>query len=188
MSQTKETAHHFHVRPRFQVESDQSVDDIAANIKSALQREGATCKGRIKHGFATLWIPHEEQHYWSPQLTLTLEKTEEGTSLLRGVYGPRPSVWTMFIFFYSVIGFAMMVISIVGFSNVSLDKSGKILWLLPVLFVIFLSLYLVAYFGQKLGQKQMVVLHLFVEKSTGFVIDPRQDLMVDPEEVLKKKP
>ncbi|MCB0707104.1 MAG: hypothetical protein KDC34_17430 [Saprospiraceae bacterium] len=178
MSQaTVEQAVKLRVRPRFQVESPDSTSVLADKIKSALAKDGAACKGRIKHGYATLAIPHEAQHYWSPQLTLTLEELDNG-SLLRGVYAPRPAVWTMFVFFYAVIAFAVLVISIVGLSSVSLGNSGAILWFVPVLILLFLSLYLVAFFGQKLGHDQMVILHNFIEESTGLSIDPRQDLMV----------
>ncbi len=155
-----------HVRPRFEIETTHSVEQLAQKIKSDLNKESSPIKGRIQEGYATLYLPHEEQHYWSPQLRLSLEKTENG-SLLRGLYGPRPSVWTMFVFFYSLIAFAIMVISIIGLSNITLDKSGAILWLVPVLILVFLSLYFVSYSGQKMGQDQMVTLHDFVEKSIG---------------------
>ena len=39
--------------------------------------------------------------------------------------------------------------------------------LVPVLLLVFLSLYLVSYFGQKIGKKQMIILHRFFEASTG---------------------
>ncbi len=167
MSQTSEDhPTPYRVRPRFQVETSYSVEDLAEKISIGLKKEDAPCKGKLIPGYATIYLPQKEQHYWSPQLSLTLEETENG-SLLRGLYGPRPAVWTMFIFFYALICFAIFIISIVGLANLSLDKSGAILWLVPVLVVAFLSLYLVAYFGQKLGHDQMATLHKFIEESTG---------------------
>ena len=159
----------YRVRPRFQIETSYPVDEVAEMIKSALEKEDATCHGSIRHGFATLYLPAEEQHYWSPQLTLTLEETDAG-SLLRGLYGPRPAVWTMFVFFYALIGFIILIVGILGLSYLTLDKPAGILWLIPVLVLIFLTLYLVAFFGQKLGHNQMVTLHTFVEESTGLRI------------------
>jgi len=123
----------------------------------------------VKHGYGNLSLPTVEQHYWSPQLSLTLEKTETGTEI-RGLYGPRPAVWTMFVFFYSFLGFAILIISIVGLTNLSLDKSANILWFVPALIIVFLTLYLVSYSGQKLGYKQIETLHEFIEKSTGLRI------------------
>ena len=160
----------YRVRPRFQIETEYTITELAEKINLGLQRGNAPCKGRVNPTYATLYLPYEEQHYWSPRLTLTLEETENGGSLLRGLYGPRPAVWTMFIFFYAIIGFAMMVIGIIGLSHLTLGDPAPILWLVPVLGVVFLSLYLVAYFGQKLGHDQMVILHQFMEESTGLEI------------------
>ena len=165
---------HFAVRPRFKIETSQTEAEIAEKVKAALAKENAPCKGSIKHGYATLFIPEQQQHYWSPQLTLTLEKTEKGC-ILRGVYGPRPAVWTMFVFFYAVISFAIMVVTIIGLSRNSLDKSTTILWLVPILIMVVLSLYLVAFLGQKFGHNQMMILHRFVEKSTGLIIDEEHE-------------
>ena len=159
----------YRVRPRFEVESEMTVEEIADKIKAALKEDNARCKGNIYPGYARVFLPAEEQHYWSPMLTLTLEESENG-SVLRGLFGPRPTVWAMFVFFYAVIGFALMVILIIGLSHWTLGMSTAILWWVPVLLAAFLSLYLVAYSGQKLGKEQMHILHQFIEKSTGLEI------------------
>ena len=154
----------YQVRPRFEIEIDKLQVSIEEKLRIALKTENAKVIGRVNPSYATFYLPKKEQHYWSPGLTLSLEKTENGT-LLRGLYGPRPAVWTMFVFFYALIAFAILVLSIVGLTNYSLGKSAVILWLIPILILGFLSLYLVAYFGQKMGQDQMITLHQFIEKS-----------------------
>jgi hypothetical protein len=154
------------VRPRFQIQTEKSMDAIAADIRSALARPGATCRGQVNTGFISLYIPVEEQHYWSPRLTITLEEADGGV-LLRGLYGPRPAVWTMFVFFYTLLGFGIMVVGIVGSANRSLGLPSGILWWIPVMAVLILSLYLVAYAGKKMGYDQMVTLHHFLEDATG---------------------
>lgn len=157
------------VRPRFKVETPFSVETLTEKIRSRLDEENAPCKGRFVHGHVTLYLPPQEQHYWSPQLDLTLEESEKG-STVRGMYGPRPIVWTMFVFFYSVIGFAALVITVLGLSYLSLGRSVAILWLVPVLVIAFFTLYLVANFGKKMGRGQMGTLHEFVKDSTGLPI------------------
>ena len=159
------------VRPRFRIETTDSIESWSEKIKQGLQKDAAPCQGQVSPGgFITLFLPKEEQHYWSPQLNVTMEKTDEGC-IIRGLLGPRPTVWTMFVFFYFIIGFAALIISFVGFSYVSLGKPGTILWLVPVLILVFLSLYLVAYFGKKMGRNQMITLHKFFEESTGLKIE-----------------
>ncbi|MBT8190860.1 MAG: hypothetical protein HKN67_03165 [Saprospiraceae bacterium] len=152
------------IRPRFQIDIDSGIKEIEDKIKDALQEEDATCLGRVDHGFVRLMLPYEDQHYWSPQLSLNLLENGDKTHI-RGLYGPSPSVWTMFIFFYALIGLAILVILIFGTSYISLDQSGAILWLIPVLVLIFASLYLVSFFGQRLGHDQIVILHNFLEKT-----------------------
>ena len=155
--------HFRRIRPRIKVPTSLSTDDINQRIRSLLKSEDASCEGKTTRGYATIYPPLEDQHFWSPQLTITVEENEDG-NLIRGLYGPKPSVWTMFVFFYSAIGFATMIILMVGLSLWSLGNSAGILWFVPVLVFLILSQYLVSYFGQKLGHKQMGNIHRFIEK------------------------
>lgn len=156
----------YHVRPRFEAEVPYSLEDVTDRIRKGLNLEGTTIQGKIRKDFVTLQVPPEEQHFWSPQLTISIEKTENG-SLMRGLYGPRPTVWTMFVFFYTAIGFSVLIIAIVGMTNKMFDEPSNILWWIPALIALFLSLYWVAYQGQKLGHEQMVKLHQFLEDHIG---------------------
>lgn len=157
------------IRPRFRAISNDDMDTIKEKLSTSLENKDATCQGKIIHGHATFSLPTKDQHYWSPQLGLSFEETEEGT-LLRGLYGPRPEVWTMFVLFYSVVGLASLVVLIIGFSQFSLGKPAEILWLLPVLITVFLTLFLVANRGKNLGKEQIIILHHFLENSTGLKI------------------
>jgi hypothetical protein len=154
------------IRPRIHLESGLHPDEVIERIARLLSDDRCNCEGHYRRNYATITIPEEEQHLWSPQLTITLEKTDSG-SLVRGLYGPKPSIWTMFFFFYAFIAFAAMIIGMIGLSFWSLGKPAPILWLVPILAVVFLSLYLVAYSGQKLGHKQIVKLHRFIEEVLG---------------------
>jgi hypothetical protein len=156
----------FKVRPRFKVETSASIDDLVDRITNALEQEEATCVGGVHVMGGTIGLPYEDRHYWSPQLSLSFEQTEQGT-IVRGLYGPRPSVWGMFVFFYAFIAIATMIVATIGFSRLTLGGSAGILWWVPVLLLIFLSLYLVSYTGQKVGKKQMITLHRFIEEATG---------------------
>jgi len=159
------------IRPRIHLETPLSPDEINNRIRKQLKEEGKLCSGRSTKGFATICPPESEQHFWSPQLTITLESNEDDKTHIRGLYGPKPSVWTMFVFFYAAIGFAIMIISMIGLSYWTLGKPATILWLVPILLIVFLSLYLVAYFGQRLGHKQMTNLHRFLERCLDSKVD-----------------
>lgn len=157
------------VRPRFRVHCKLSPDEVVGRINAKLREKDSPCIGKVISGYATILIPEEDQHYWSPQLSLTIEETPNGSDL-RGLYGPRPAVWTMFMFFYSCIGFAAFMITMIGLSFLTLGKSIAILWWVPVLTLLFLSLYLVAGIGKRLGQDQIKIIHAFIENCTGLKI------------------
>lgn len=150
------------IRPRFRKRTELRLGEILKRFRLALDDPQATIKGYIVDHHIVLKIPLEEQHYWSPQLSLEIEAEPEGT-LIRGLYGPKPSVWLMFIFFYAVLGFISLVVMIVGFSQLNLNLSARILWLLPITLVLFVMIYLSAKAGQKKGHDQMEALHHFFE-------------------------
>lgn len=157
---------HYQIRPRFGIESTLTTDEIKDHLEQSVSKDSSAIGGKVIYGHATLTLPEKDQHYWSPVLTLSIEPKGD-KSLIRGMYSPRPAVWTMFVLFYSIIGFATLIVSIVGYSKWSLGQSVGILWGVPVLVTVFLSLYLVSYLGQKRSRKQMVALHNFVEETLG---------------------
>ena len=101
-----------------------------------------------------------------PQLTLIIEQEDTGSSL-RGLYGPRPAVWTMFIFFYAVIGLLLLFSIVIGGSEYMLHKSSWVFWIVPFLLFGFLSLWLVAKQGKKKGRSEIVVIHHFLMQILG---------------------
>lgn len=154
------------IRPRIRFEAAHSPEQLYRRIKEQLTQPDIECEGQVLPGFATFYPKEKDQHYWSPQLTINFEKSETG-SLVRGLYGPKPSVWTMFMFFYSLIGFITLIAAMVSLSYWSLGEYSIIFWSVPVLILIFLSLFLVAYLGQKFGHKQIVSIHRFLEECVG---------------------
>ncbi|MCE7996509.1 MAG: hypothetical protein HEP71_31345 [Roseivirga sp.] len=154
----------FRVRPRFNETLSLSQQEFKDNIQGALDsEEGVT--GSVSDTYCVLKIPLEERHYWSPQLTLTLEQEEDENKELqvRGLYGPKPSVWAAFFMSYAAIGILILFIGVIGMSQAMLSKPSPILWAIPVLALVALILYLVAQSGQKVGAEQMFRIHHFYE-------------------------
>lgn len=154
----------FQVRPRFTLDSLLSPEEFRNRLSDGLAREDARCVGKVKRDFASFAPLPEIIHYWSPHLSISYEANTDGSTNIRGLYGPSPHVWTMFVFFYAIIGFATVIITVIGLANMSIDNSGMILWLLPVLILAFMSLYIVSYTGQRKGHDQVEDLHRFIER------------------------
>jgi uncharacterized membrane protein len=98
-------------------------------------------------------------------LDLSFEQEGE-TVIVRGLYGPKPTLWVLFFFGYAIIGLLTLFLGIWGFSVWTLGGDASILWAIPGLGVAALILYLVSQAGQKLGAQQMFEIHHFYEGIT----------------------
>lgn len=156
----------FRIRPRFQMIATDSPPTLESRLKERLAQPGSPCMGRVIPGHAVLKIPVAERHFWSPQLDLSLEPHESGT-LIRGLYGPDPSIWVLFAFGYGAIATLSLFISIFGFTRLSLGLEAPILWALLALGVCALGLYIASQIGQKLGAEQTFTIHHFFEETVG---------------------
>lgn len=154
----------FRIRPRFKVFSNKTPIEIERALQQRLTTHRADCTGKIITNHITLCIPIENQHYWSPQLSLSLEEKENGT-IIHGLYGPSPNVWTLFMFGYATSGILVLFVVITGTSKLSLGMSAYELWAVPVFVGIMIFLYISSQIGQKLGAEQTFTIHHFLEEA-----------------------
>ncbi len=153
------------IRPRFKLSTSYNPEDIVNKVKKQLEETKSNCYAEsMLKNFIVLKINKEEQHFWSPQLTLSIDKQEEG-SFIRGLYTPKPTIWSMFVFFYTGIGVCILFGGLYGLSRLNLNLDAPILWAIPALLGLALLLYIIAQVGQKLGAQQMFDLHHFVEEA-----------------------
>jgi len=162
----------FQIRPRFEVSSDYQVAELELLLKQALKKDNAPCSGQVRYGYVSLFPSEKDKHYWSPHLSVTIEEHSSlNGSLVRGLYGPSPAVWTMFVFVYGIIAVAIVIALVIGFANLSIGESSVILWAVPLLILILGSMYLVSSVGQKKGHNQIENIHHFFESCIGRTID-----------------
>ena len=152
------------IRPRFREIVAYSSNEVKERIRNGLAENKDKCTGKIVDNHIILKIPSHQQHYWSPQLTLEIG-SQDGQTLIRGLYGPKPSVWTMFVFFYSGIGFLTMLGVIFGLAQMMLKMNPYGLWALPVGGGILIGLFLISKVGQRLSNDQMHQLKEFLDKT-----------------------
>ena len=151
------------IRPRFKDELPYSLEDFKSLIQKGID-DSDELTGLVSDNYCVLQIRPEERHYWSPRLTLSLDEPTEGNPLLvRGLYGPKPSVWAVFFMSYAALAVLALFVGVIGLSRMMLDQSASILWALPVMGAVALVLYLVAQAGQKVGAEQMFRIHHFYE-------------------------
>lgn len=152
----------FKLRPRFKDELNLTPEEFQGLFDKAL-KSSKVFVGLVSESYVVLKISPQERHFWSPQLTITCEKREEGGTTLRGLYGPKPSIWAVFFMGYATLSMLSLFSGVYGFSQWILDKPAPILWTIPVFASLAFILYLVAQTGQKVGAEQMFRLHNFYE-------------------------
>jgi uncharacterized membrane protein YbaN (DUF454 family) len=76
-----------------------------------------------------------------------------------------PNVWTLFAIIYLAIGVLSTFISIIGFSQRALGEESKILYIIPILLFLALSMYIASQLGQKLGAAQTYAIHYFFQEA-----------------------
>lgn len=109
-------------------------------------------------------IPKGKQHFWSPQLHLEINKDDtDNNSIIYGLFGPNPTVWTMFMFFHFVTAGLFIGFGIWTYVNWSLGSDFAIqLFITLFTVVIWFALYFGGRMGKKTGMGEMHQLHHFM--------------------------
>jgi len=153
------------LRPRFSIDLDANKDKILQTFSDAFKKENDKISGNIVDGHIFLAIDKKNDHFWSPQLHLEIvEKTSE-TCILKGLFGPKPQVWTLFMFIHFVIGFTFLVFCVVLYTRVSLNTSLFFpILMMIILPLVWILLYFLGKIGKSTGKHQMNHLYDFMLK------------------------
>ncbi|MGY0393202.1 GTP-binding protein [Bizionia sp. KMM 8389] len=112
-----------------------------------------------------LKLPKSQQHFWSPQLHLEVNEINHETSQLHGLFGPNPTVWTMFMFFHFIVAGLFVGFGVWAYTNWSLNNSFAVqLGIMLLLVIIWFVLYFAGRIGRDSSKEQMHELHDFMNK------------------------
>ncbi|MDQ7917623.1 GTP-binding protein [Mesonia sp. MT50] len=150
------------LRPRFRLELNEDPEKLLVAFKSAGKSSESFVTSRVDdHVF--IRFPKEKQHFWSPQLHLEIYKIEDQPTVLKGLYGPSPTVWTLFMFLHFVVGSLFIGASIWVYTNIRLERPST--WpilAMGTLFVLWFVLYFSGRLGRKVGKEEMRSLQHFM--------------------------
>ena len=108
------------LRPRFKKRLEMDNETVLSAFEKAKNTQSNFIITRVDdHVF--IKIPKDKQHYWSPQLHLEIINRGSAQSDLHGLFGPNPTVWTLFMFFHFAAATLFMVLGVWAYSNSSLD-------------------------------------------------------------------
>lgn len=166
----------FRIRPHFEQEFDEAPAEVSRRLRERLEplaEADETLEVLAFSGYLTLRIAEERQHFWSPQLNLSLEPREDGGTSLRGLYGPGTNVWSLYLYGYLATGCLSLVGGVLGISQWALERPPWALWLLGGAAAVAAGLYVAAQIGQKLAAQQTFELHRAYETAAGAKVEVR---------------
>lgn len=161
------------IRPHFKLISTLEVEDALDGVKNGIDNANEDeVRCELTHDHAHLKVPAQYEHYWSPVLSVGFEKNEDGNlpngeaggTLLRCLVGPSQAVWAMFMLVYGAIGMLVLFGMFYGGTKYQLENDSTYLWALPIALVMFIVVFFGAKIGQKKGHHQMDELIKFLFK------------------------
>lgn len=151
------------LRPRFKIEIDQNNATALEAFEGLKKAQKDFVVSRVDdHVF--IRIPKTKQHFWSPQLHLEINKKDDKTSFLHGLYGPNPTVWTLFMFLHFLVAGLFIVFGIWAYANWTLNNHYTLqLVLMGVMVVFWFALYFAGRIGKQKGKPEMQELCNFMK-------------------------
>lgn len=155
-----------HLRPRFYIELDKAQEELLLKFKDNLKEGNCKYCSKMIDGHIIIDVPQEEDHFWSPQLNIEVEKIDDSHSVVKGLFGPKPQVWTLFMFIHFGVAVAFFGFLTLWYVRWSLKEPTTFAMIMTIALPVFwIVLYILGSIGKKTGKKQMEELHDFLMKT-----------------------
>jgi hypothetical protein len=79
------------LKPRFKLKFKESEQEILQQFKEELAKEDCIYTSNIVDHHIIIDVPEKDEHFWSPQLHVEIEK-EGDLTLVKGILGPKPKI------------------------------------------------------------------------------------------------
>jgi hypothetical protein len=101
-------------------------------------------------------MPESKREYWSPHLHLELEPKENNETHIRGLFGPEPTLWTLFMFLHFMVAGIFVIFSTIAYSNYVLKQPTTMdLIVMLLMVIVWFLLYFIAKQIRHKGNGQM---------------------------------
>ncbi len=150
-------------RPRFVHTSSMKKEEYMNLLRDYFQKKHKTIGGYISDDLSYFRIKNVKENFWSPCLQLKVEEDPyDNVTYVRGVFGPKPAVWTLFSFAY----FGILVLAVLSllfyFTSLSFNPMPVLLYIGVFLLLIVFSLFMASKLGQIKTRNQMRLLKTFI--------------------------
>ena len=152
------------LKPRFTMECSESKEVILEKFRKEFASNNFNFLGNIVDHHVIIDMSIKDAHFWSPQLYLEIEKKDQNATLIKGLFGPKPQVWTFFMFIHFAVALAFVIFLVVAYVKWTLDQAYTFSVLMCLLmFVCWFVLYTLGQLGKKKGYEQMIILDQFMK-------------------------
>ena len=153
------------LRPRFKLEIESEPEKALNTFEEVKKKQNEFVIKRIDN-HVIIQFPKKKQHFWSPQLHIEIDEEGEQKSVIRGLFGPSPTVWTMFMFFHFIVGGLFIGFAVWAYSNWSLKHSYSYQAIgMVVMIVLWFVLYFAGRMGKAKGKPEIKQLCAFLENT-----------------------
>ncbi len=152
------------LRPRFKMELKQNNQSVLEAFEACKKSQSEFIITRIDdHVF--IKFPKAEQHFWSPQLHLELNEINQNSCTLHGLFGPNPTVWTLFLFLHFIVAALFLSFGIWAYSNYVLNTDYTLqIALMIFMVIIWFALYFAGRLGRNASKNDMHKLNDFMHR------------------------
>ncbi|TNJ42571.1 GTP-binding protein [Tamlana fucoidanivorans] len=155
------------LRPRFKIKVERYNQSILSDFKAAKTTQTDFIVTQVDdHVF--IKFPKHKQTFWSPQLHLEINKIDDNSSIIYGLFGPNPTVWTLFMFLHFVVASIFIAFGIWAYSNWTLEKDIAIqVSMMMFMVIIWIVLYFAGSIGKASSKQEMHALNDFMHQVLG---------------------
>ena len=124
------------LRLRFYKDVEENIESVRQKFENYKVNCTEDCHLKIKHNHIWMNIPEAKREYWSPHLHLELEIKDNNETHIRGLFGPDPTLWTLFMFLHFMVAGIFVIFAGIAYSDYVLKNSTIMDFVVMLLMVI----------------------------------------------------
>lgn len=133
------------LRLRFYKDVDANIAIVRQKFEDFKVNCTEDCHLKIQKNHIWMNMPEAKREYWSPHLHIELESNETNGTHIRGLFGPEPTLWTLFMFLHFMVAGIFIIFSAIAYSNYTLKQSTTMDFIVMIMMVcVWFLLYFIA--------------------------------------------
>ena len=153
------------LRPRFQMDVPKLVATILEDAIALKDDVKEDYRIKVSDHHIFFFITLAKRKYYSPHLHIELTPKDDGTTHVKGLFGPDQTVWTFFMFLHFFVGGVFLIFMMMGYSHWSLDQSIVVdCAVMLFMAILWLLLYVQARINRKKCAPQMYKLEALMHR------------------------